>query len=45
MMRLTLSIVGKTLFDTDVQSQAREVGEALTDVLESFWTLMLPLSR
>ena len=30
MNRLTLSIVGKTLFDADVESQAAEVGEALT---------------
>ena len=45
MNRLTLAIVGKTLFDADVEAQAREVGEALTDVMESFWTLMLPLSH
>jgi cytochrome P450 len=45
MMRLTLSIVGKTLFDKDVESQAREVGEALTAVMESFWTLMLPFAH
>jgi cytochrome P450 len=42
MMRLTLAIVGKTLFDKDVQSQAREVGSALTDVMRSFWIQMLP---
>jgi cytochrome P450 len=45
MSRLTLSVVGKTLFDADVASQAREVGEALTGVMESFWTLMLPFSK
>lgn len=33
MMRLTLGIVGKTLFDKDIESQAREVGSALTDVM------------
>ncbi|HEX4348604.1 MAG TPA: cytochrome P450, partial [Vicinamibacterales bacterium] len=44
MMRLTLGIVGKTLFDADVESQAKEVGAALTDVLESFWTMMLPFA-
>ncbi len=44
MNRLTLGIVGKTLFDADVDSQAREVGAALTAVMESFWTLMLPFS-
>jgi cytochrome P450 len=42
MMRLTLGVVGKTLFDQDVESQAREVGEALTDVMDSFWIQMLP---
>jgi cytochrome P450 len=42
MMRLTLAIVGKTLFDTDVESQAREVGVALNAVMGSFWLQMLP---
>ena len=42
MMRLTLRIVGRTLFDADVEAQARDVGEALTNVLASFWTTMLP---
>jgi cytochrome P450 len=42
MMRLTLAIVGKTLFDADVESHAREVGLALTAVMESFWMAMLP---
>ncbi len=45
MMRLTLAVVGKTLFDKDVRSQARDVGEALTAVMESFWTLMLPFAN
>lgn len=42
MNRLTLAIVGKTLFDADVESKAKEVGAALTAVMESFWMLMLP---
>jgi cytochrome P450 len=42
MMRVTLSIAGKTLFDTDVESKADEVGVAVTDVLESFWLNLLP---
>jgi cytochrome P450 len=42
MSRLTLSIAGKTLFDVDVARQATEVGQALTEVMESFWTTMLP---
>jgi len=44
MNRLTLSIVGKTLFDADVESQAASVGEALTGVMESFWTTLLPFA-
>src|SRR5947207_3693460 len=44
MNRLTLSIVGKTLFDKDVESQAAEVGEALTGVIESFWMMLLPFA-
>jgi cytochrome P450 len=43
MMRLTLSIAGKTLFDVDVERQAAEVGRAMTAVMESFWTTMLPM--
>jgi len=45
MNRLTLSIVGKTLFDVDVDQQAAAVGEALTAVMESFWMMMLPFSE
>ena len=30
MMRLTLAIVGKTLFDSDTSKTAQEIGEALT---------------
>jgi cytochrome P450 len=42
MMRLTLGIVGKTLFGTDVEAQAPEVGRALTSVMQTFWLTMLP---
>lgn len=42
MARLTLGVVGKTLFDADVESQAKEVGKALAATMESFWLLMLP---
>jgi cytochrome P450 len=45
MNRLTLSIVGKTLFDKDVESQAAEVGVALTGVMETFWMTMLPFAE
>jgi cytochrome P450 len=44
MMRLTLSIAGKTLFDVDVGSQAAEVGRALTEVMESFWLSLMPFA-
>src|SRR3954471_18018465 len=42
MNRLTLGIVGKTLFDADVDAQAGKVGSALTAVMDSFRTTMLP---
>jgi len=45
MSRLTLLIVGKTLFDVDVEAQASDVGDAMTGLSESFWTLMLPFSE
>src|SRR3954454_24252374 len=45
MNRLTLSIVGKTLFDVDVEAQAAAVGEALTAVMESFWMTLLPFAN
>lgn len=33
MMRLTLAIAGKTLFDAEVEEDASEVGQALTDLM------------
>ena len=42
MMRLTLAIVSKTLFDADVESESGEVGEAMTAVMELFDTLTMP---
>ena len=36
MMALTLAIVGKTLFDADVEHEAGEIGEALATTFESF---------
>jgi cytochrome P450 len=44
MTRLTLGIVGKTLFGADVDAQATSVGRALADVLGAFWLTMLPLA-
>src|SRR4029079_11496670 len=34
MMRLTLGIVGKTLFGTEVEDQAQEIGQAITTSME-----------
>jgi len=45
MMRLTLAVVGKTLFSADVESEAPEIGEALTTVLKMFNLLMMPFSE
>lgn len=45
MMRLTLAIVAKTLFDADVESESKEIGEALTDILEMFETFTSPLTE
>lgn len=46
MMRLTLAIVGKTLFDTDMEVEAEEIGKALTEVLEGLnRTTTLPLGE
>ncbi len=36
MMRLTLAIVAKTLFDEDVENEASEIGAALSVVIEGF---------
>jgi cytochrome P450 len=45
MMRLTLSIVGRTLFDVDIEAKADTVGRALTGLLETFWVTLLPFSE
>jgi len=45
MSRLTLLIVGKTLFDTDVEAQARDVGDAMSGLMNSFWMLMMPFGK
>src|ERR1043165_5308128 len=45
MMRLTLAIVGKTLFDADVEAEADEIGAALTAVMKLFDFLLLPFSE
>ncbi|MCO6509179.1 MAG: cytochrome P450 [Aridibacter famidurans] len=45
MMRLTLRIVGRTLFGVDVDGDAEEVGAAMTDLIESFDFLLIPFSE
>jgi cytochrome P450 len=45
MMRLTLGIVARTLFDADVEAEAAEIGEALTTAFESFNFSMLPFTE
>ena len=45
MMRLTLAVVGKTLFDADVEEEAPEIGQALTDAFRSFGFAVLPLGE
>lgn len=44
MMRLTLAIVGKTLFDADVEAEASEIGKALTDVMQLFDRITTPFA-
>jgi cytochrome P450 len=42
MMRLTLGVVGKTLFDADVEGDSEQIGRALEDTLAAFSFTMLP---
>nr|MBA2494526.1 cytochrome P450 [Acidobacteriota bacterium] len=44
-MRLTLQIVGKTLFSANVEDETDEVGAALTAIIEMFNYLLLPFSE
>lgn len=44
-MRLTLQIVGKTLFSANVEDDADEVGKSMTDLVELFDYLMLPFAQ
>ena len=45
MMKLTLAIVGKTLFDADVEEEAQEIGEAFTVIVHLFNAMLLPFSE
>ncbi|HEX8619598.1 MAG TPA: cytochrome P450 [Thermoanaerobaculia bacterium] len=44
MMRLTLAVVAKTLFGADVESDADEIGSALTELMLMFPVLLHPLA-
>ncbi|HEX4954737.1 MAG TPA: cytochrome P450 [Thermoanaerobaculia bacterium] len=44
MARITLGVVGTTLFSVEVEEEAQEIGTALTSVLEMFSIMMLPFS-
>jgi cytochrome P450 len=45
MMRLTLNIVGKTLFSANVESESDTIGGAMTTLVEMFNLLLLPFSE
>ncbi len=45
MMRLTLNIVGKTLFDQNVEDETDEIGNAMTTLVGLFDYLLLPFSE
>lgn len=44
MMRLTLAVVAKTLFDADVDDEADEIGAALTELMLMFPILLHPIA-
>ena len=44
MTRLTLAIVGRTLFSADVSSEADEIGAAMTQIFALFDTLLMPFA-
>jgi cytochrome P450 len=45
MMRLTLAIVARTLFSADVESEAGDIGAALTQVFDLFEVILMPFSE
>ncbi len=44
MMRLTLGIVAKTLFNTDIEAEAQEIGEAVSEALHHMEFAMWPFA-
>lgn len=45
MMRLTLAVVGRTLFGSDVDGEADEIDEAFTLIMGQFQRLLMPFSE
>jgi cytochrome P450 len=45
MMRLTLAVVAKTLFDAEVENEAQDIGKALTEVVQLFGRVTLPFAE
>ncbi len=45
MMRLTLNIVGKTLFNANVEKDAAQVGAAMSTIVSMFNFMLLPFSE
>lgn len=45
MMRLTLAVVGKTLFNADVEGEAENVGHAMNELVARFNMLLMPYSE
>jgi cytochrome P450 len=45
MMRLTLAVVGKTLFSADVEGDAETVGHAMNELVGRFNMLLMPYSE
>ena len=45
MAAYTLAVVGKTLFDTDIESEAHEIGEALGAAIAAFNLSVLPFGE
>jgi cytochrome P450 len=45
MAAYTLAVVGKTLFDADIEREAHEIGDALTASIEAFNFMTLPMGE
>ena len=45
MMRLTLAVIGQTMFSADVEADAKQVGDSMNTILGMFPTIILPYSE